>query len=91
MHHLSTQATAAYEAARAKIAHFVNARTPQEIVFTKNATEAINLVAHSWGASLQPGDEVWLCQFVLNQMARTAYSYDAVASLQLLISRVAHW
>lgn len=59
VHHLSSQATAAFEAARAKVARFVNAQSPQDIVFTKNATEAINLVAYSWGgANLQPGDEV---------------------------------
>ena len=46
---LAAEATDAYEGARAKVARFVNARHPDEIVFTKNATEALNLVAQSWG------------------------------------------
>ena len=60
VHTLGTEATAAYEGARAKVARFVNAATPEQIVFGKNATEAINLVAHSIGAHLRlgPGDEV---------------------------------
>ena len=47
VHTLGTEATTAYEGARAKIAAFISAATPDEIVFTKNSTEAINLVAHS--------------------------------------------
>jgi len=43
------EATAAYEAARAIVARFINAPSPSEIVFVRNATEAINLVAYSWG------------------------------------------
>src|SRR5690349_7045070 len=60
VHTLGTEATSAYEAARAKIASFINAATPDEIVFTKNSTEAINLVAHSAGGHLKlgPGDEI---------------------------------
>lgn len=58
-HSLSTRATEAYEAARSKVARFVGANSPREIVFTRNATEAINLVAYSWGLSnLQQGDEI---------------------------------
>ncbi len=58
---LSERATAAYDEARAKVATFINASSPRECVFTRNATEAINLVANSWGRSnLQPGDEVVL-------------------------------
>jgi cysteine desulfurase/selenocysteine lyase len=59
VHTLSQEATAAYEAARARVAAFIGARAPEEIVFTRNATEAINLVAHSYGrAFLEAGDEV---------------------------------
>ena len=47
VHTLGTEATAAYEGARAKVAGFINANSPKEIVFTKNATEAINLVAYA--------------------------------------------
>ena len=51
----------AYEGARDKVAQFINAADRQEIVFTRNATEAINLVAYSWGlANLNPGDEIIL-------------------------------
>lgn len=49
VHQLAARATAGYESARAKIAEFVNAGSDREIVFTKNATEGINLVAKSWG------------------------------------------
>lgn len=60
-HTLSARATDAYEGARDKVAQFVNAASRQEIVFTRNATEAINLVAYSWGLNnLQPGDEIIL-------------------------------
>jgi len=59
VHWLSERATAGYEGARTKIAKFLNAASDTEIVFTKNATEAINLVASSWGGTfLQAGDEV---------------------------------
>ena len=58
-HCLSGKATDAYEAARDKVAKFVNAPSRKEIVFTRNASEAINLVAYSWGmANLKPGDEI---------------------------------
>lgn len=60
-HTLSAKATDAYEGARVKIAKFVNAAFPHEIIYTRNASEAINLVAYAWGlTNLQPGDEVIL-------------------------------
>ncbi|MEQ8963277.1 MAG: aminotransferase class V-fold PLP-dependent enzyme, partial [Coleofasciculus sp. C2-GNP5-27] len=60
-HALSVRATEAYESARDKVAAFVNAASRNEIVFTRNASEAINLVAYSWGLNrLQPGDEIIL-------------------------------
>lgn len=49
VHQLAARATASYESARAKVARFVNAASDREVVFTKNATEGINLVANSWG------------------------------------------
>ena len=56
---ISAKATDAYEGARRKVASFVNAADSREIVFTRNATEAINLVAYSWGLSnIKQGDEV---------------------------------
>ncbi|WP_448560589.1 SufS family cysteine desulfurase [Trichothermofontia sp.] len=61
VHTLSAKATDAYEGAREKVARFVKARSHQEIVFTRNASEAINLVAYSWGLNtLQAGDEIVL-------------------------------
>jgi cysteine desulfurase/selenocysteine lyase len=58
---LASEATEAYEGARRKVQRFVNAPRPHEIIFTKNATESLNLVASSWGRShLRPGDAVVL-------------------------------
>ena len=59
VHTLSEEATRRYEAARARVARFLNAPSDAEIIWTRNTTEAINLVAYSWGlANLKPGDEV---------------------------------
>jgi cysteine desulfurase/selenocysteine lyase len=59
VHELSGRATDAYEGAREIVRAFLNAGSVREIVFTRNATEAINLVARSWGDHvLRPGDEV---------------------------------
>ncbi|GAA3269599.1 MULTISPECIES: cysteine desulfurase [Dactylosporangium] len=70
VHTLGTESTEAYEGARERIAAFIGAPSPTELVFTKNSTEAINLVAHSFGAGsalggtddprfrLGPGDEI---------------------------------
>jgi len=63
IHTLAVEATAAFESAREKVARFVGAESPRQLIFTRNATEAINLVAHSWGrANLQDGDRVLLTQ-----------------------------
>ncbi|MGH9004475.1 MAG: aminotransferase class V-fold PLP-dependent enzyme, partial [Acidimicrobiia bacterium] len=60
---LAEEATAAYEGARGKVARYAGAASRAEIVFTKSTTEAINLVAHSWGRSqLSAGDAVVLTQ-----------------------------
>jgi cysteine desulfurase/selenocysteine lyase len=58
VHTLGTEATDAYEGARATVAAFIGAAAPEEVVFTKNASEALNLVAHSFGQRLGPGDEI---------------------------------
>jgi cysteine desulfurase/selenocysteine lyase len=59
VHSLSVRSTDAYEAARAKVQRFVNAASPQEVVFTRGTTESINLVAQSYGrAHVGAGDEV---------------------------------
>jgi cysteine desulfurase / selenocysteine lyase len=61
VHTLSGRATDAYEAARKKVQKFINAADDREIVYTRNATEAINIVAYSWGlANLKTGDEIIL-------------------------------
>ncbi|MFZ0406764.1 MAG: aminotransferase class V-fold PLP-dependent enzyme, partial [Cyanobium sp.] len=60
-HQLSARATEGFEHAREKVATFVGAASPREIVYTRNASEAINLVARTWGeANLRAGDEVLL-------------------------------
>jgi len=60
-HQLSARATEAFEGARAVTARFLGAASPREVVFTRNASEAINLVARTWGdAELHAGDEVLL-------------------------------
>ncbi|MEZ4770845.1 MAG: cysteine desulfurase [Caldilineales bacterium] len=63
VHTLSEEATRQYEGARARIGRFINAPSSKEIIFTRNATEAINLVAYSWGLdNLGPGDEVLITE-----------------------------
>ncbi len=58
---LSEEATFAYERARGKVARFIGAQSHREVIFTRNTTEAINLVAQAWGgANLQPGDRILL-------------------------------
>ena len=63
VHHLSVRSTEAYEKARASARRFVNAPREREIVFLRGTTEAVNLVAQSWGrANLGPGDQVLLTE-----------------------------
>ena len=61
LHTLSEEATARYEEVRLKVADFIGAPGPEGIIFTRNTTEAINLVAHAWGRKhLRAGDEILL-------------------------------
>jgi cysteine desulfurase/selenocysteine lyase len=63
LHALSMRATDAYEGARARVAKFINATDPAEIIFTRGTTESINLVAASWGsANLKKGDVILLTE-----------------------------
>ncbi|MEK7307367.1 MAG: aminotransferase class V-fold PLP-dependent enzyme, partial [Nitrospirota bacterium] len=63
IHQLSVEATELYEDAHTKIARFINARGMKEIIFTKNATEAINLVAYAWGRkNIMEGDTILLSE-----------------------------
>ncbi len=63
IHTLAEEATALYEGARARVAQFIGAPSPRQVIFTRNATEAINLVAFTWGrANLSAGDVVILTE-----------------------------
>ena len=63
IHVLAEEATALYEGSRDKVQQFINAKTRKEIIFTRNATEAINLVAYSWArANLKAGDRIVLTE-----------------------------
>lgn len=62
VHYLSVKATEAYEGTREKVKSFINAKSASEIIFTKNATEALNLIAFSYGMNfIGKGDEIVLC------------------------------
>ena len=62
LHWMSERATEAYEAARSRVAAFLGASTQDEIVFTRNSTEAINLVSYSFGSLLKPGQVVLISE-----------------------------
>jgi cysteine desulfurase/selenocysteine lyase len=63
IHELSNRATTAYEAARTRVAKFINAWDASEIIFTRGTTESINLVAHAWGTKyLKAGDGILLTE-----------------------------
>jgi cysteine desulfurase/selenocysteine lyase len=62
IHELSSRATTAYEAARARAARFINASLPEEIVFTRGTTESINLVAYAFTSRLKRGDAILLTE-----------------------------
>jgi cysteine desulfurase/selenocysteine lyase len=63
IHELSNRSTIAFEAARTRAAKFINARSAEEIIFTRGTTEGINLVAQSWGGkNLKPGDVILLTE-----------------------------
>ncbi|XP_052735004.1 cysteine desulfurase 1, chloroplastic isoform X1 [Vigna angularis] len=80
IHFLSAKATDEYESARRKVASFINASDSREIIFTKNASEAINLVAYSWGLSnLKPEDEIILT---------VAEHHSAIVPWQLVAEKV---
>ncbi|HPH98154.1 MAG TPA: cysteine desulfurase [Anaerolineaceae bacterium] len=63
VHALAEEATASYEGARQKVAKFIGAKNSRQVIFTRNASEALNLVAQSWGrANLNPGDVIVLTE-----------------------------
>lgn len=84
-HKLSERATNAYESARESVADLIHASTPSEIIFVKNTTEALNLVAHSWArTNLSPGDEILLTamEHHSNLIPWQLVAQDTGASLQ---------
>jgi len=63
IHQLAEDATEQYESARNKISEFINSPSPEQIIFTRNTTESINLIVQSWGrTNLKPGDTVILTE-----------------------------
>jgi cysteine desulfurase/selenocysteine lyase len=63
IHELSNRSTTAYEAARTRVAKFINAKSPDEIIFTRGTTEGVNLVANAWGSKhLKAGDVIVLTE-----------------------------
>jgi cysteine desulfurase/selenocysteine lyase len=58
VHELSYRATTAYEAARTRVARYINADSPEEIIFTRGTTEGLNLVAYTFTSRLKPGDAI---------------------------------
>jgi len=63
VHQLAEEATEAYEDARRRVARFIHAPSSRQVVFTRNATESINLVAHAWGRThVKPGDVLLLTE-----------------------------
>ncbi len=63
VHTLAEESTALYEQAREKIARFINAASPRQVIYTRNTTESLNLVAYTWArANLKPGDLVILTE-----------------------------
>ena len=63
VHQLAEEATIAFEKTREKVAKFINAKSTEEIIFTRNATEALNLVAYSWGrANVKKDDEILITE-----------------------------
>ena len=84
VHTLAEEATAAYESARLKVAEFIGATTSQEIIFTRNTTESINLVAKTWGqTNLNPGDVILLTEMEHHSNLVTWQMLAAEKQLQL--------
>ena len=92
VHLLSQRATEAYEEARETLRGFINARSLREIVFTRGTTEAINLVAHSWGlANLAPGDEILLTHMEHHSNIVPWQILAETTGAKLIVTPVNHW
>ena len=89
IHRLAEESTIAYEQARAKIADFIHAASPAEIVFTRNTTEILNLVVQTWGRqNLAQGDKLLLTQMEHHSNLVPWYQLADELSLQLLFAPV---
>lgn len=89
IYQLAEEATAAYEGARLKVADFIGAGRPEELVFTRNTTESINLVAQSWGrANLGAGDRVLLTEMEHHSNIVPWQMLAAEIGLELLFTNV---
>lgn len=87
LHALAERATKEYERARQKLAHFINAESPQCVIFTRGTTEAINLVAYAWGRShLKKGDEILLTW--MEHHSNTVPWYQVCEQTGALIKRI---
>ncbi len=92
IYQLAEEATAAYEGARRKVADFVGAARPEELIFTRNTTEAINLVANSWGrANLGAGDRVLLTEMEHHSNIVPWQMLAAEIGLELLFTNVTEY
>lgn len=79
---LSARATEEYELARKKVSNFINASDSREIVFTRNATEAINLVAYTWGLqNIKPDDEVGTTSLYFFSIMSFIYSSESLCAI----------
>ena len=90
VHALSQEATDRYEAARAKVARFIGAERPEEIIWTRNASESLNLVAHTWARdNIREGDEIVVTPYEhhSNLVPWQKVARDAGAKLRVLPMR----
>ena len=90
VHALSQEATERYEAARAKVARFIGAERPEEIIWTRNASESLNLVAHTWAReNIREGDEIVVTPYEhhSNLVPWQKVARDAGAKLRVLPMR----
>ena len=88
LYSLSERATLAYENARETVAKFINARESAEIVFTRNASESLNLVAYSWGLNnLKPSDEICVTIMEHNLFSLSAIKKPVLSATRKLLKK----
>jgi hypothetical protein len=93
VHTLSVEATDAYEEARRKVAAFINARKPEDLIFVRNTTEAINLVAQTWAIKPRSGPNSCTarCSTVSHACQMTCSSYRPITPLSQRCARMGSW